>query len=130
MIATLVRYGWAAPTTAVGLLAGVCTLASGGKVQHRPGILEFHGGFSTWLARRVGFGAMTLGHVVVGRDPACLDACRSHEMIHVRQVERWGPFFIPAYCFASFLAWRRKQHYYLDNWFERDARRRCGEDHY
>ncbi len=128
MIFTVLRYSWAAPTTAVGLVAGMLTLISGGRVQRRPGILEFHGGFSTWFARRVGFGAMTLGHVVLGRDTVCLDACRTHEMVHVHQVEQWGPFFLPAYLIASLLAWIRKEHYYLDNWFERDARRRCGED--
>lgn len=128
MILTLLRYAWALPTTAVGLMAGMLTLASGGRVQRRPGILEFHGGFSTWLARRIGFAAMTLGHVVVGRNPQCLEDCREHEMAHVRQVEIWGPLFIPAYFFASFLAWRKGHHYYLDNWFETDARRQCGEE--
>lgn len=128
MIVTLLRYSWAAPTTAVGLVAGMLTLVSGGRVQRRPGILEFHGGFSTWLAWRVGFAAMTLGHVVIGRNLDCLDACRDHEMVHVRQVEMWGPLFIPAYLMASVVAWRRNGHYYIDNWFERDARRKCGQD--
>jgi VIT1/CCC1 family predicted Fe2+/Mn2+ transporter len=76
----------------------------------------------------VGASAMTLGHVILGRDPFCLDICRDHEQAHVRQVERWGGAFIPAYFLASVLAWRLGQHYYRDNWFERDARRRCGED--
>jgi hypothetical protein len=42
-------------------------------------------------------------------------------------VERWGALFIPAYLAASVLAWYRGGHYYLDNWFERDARRACGQ---
>ena len=71
---------------------------------------------------------MTLGHVIIGRDEHCLDSCRSHEQAHVRQVERWGGAFIPAYVAASLWAWSRGKHYYLDNWFERDARRACGED--
>ena len=33
---------------------------------------------------------MTLGHVIIGRDPLCLEFCRDHEQAHVRQVERWG----------------------------------------
>jgi hypothetical protein len=70
---------------------------------------------------------MTLGHVIIGRDEHCLDSCRDHEQAHVRQVERWGAAFIPAYLLASAWAWSRGQHYYLDNWFERDARRACGE---
>ena len=70
---------------------------------------------------------MTLGHVIIGRDPDCLEFCREHEQAHVRQVERCGAAFIPAYLIASLLAWRQGGHYYHDNWFERDARRACGE---
>lgn len=69
---------------------------------------------------------MTLGHVIIGRDPGSLDLCRDHEQAHVRQVERWGVAFIPAYLAASLMAWRRGGHYYFDNWFEWDARRACG----
>ena len=71
---------------------------------------------------------MTLGHVIIGRDLRSLESCREHERVHVRQVERWGFAFIPAYLAASVLAWLRGEHYYLDNWFEKDARRACGED--
>ncbi len=123
-------YAWAAPTTMVGLVAGALTLASGGRVQRRAGALEFHGGFARWLLERraVRASAMTLGHVIIGRDRSCLSSCRDHEQAHVRQVERWGPFFLPAYIAASGWAHARKRHYYLDNWFERDARRACGEE--
>jgi hypothetical protein len=126
----IVRYVWAAPTTCVGLTAGLLTLGSGGSVQRRQGALEFHGGFARWLLERrlVGASAMTLGHVILGRDRASLEFCREHEQAHVRQVERWGGFFLPAYVLASFTAWARGEHYYFDNWFERDARRRCGEE--
>ena len=50
---------------------------------------------------------MTLGHVIIGRDEHCLDSCRDHEQAHVRQVERWGVAFIPAYLLASAWAWSR-----------------------
>lgn len=123
----VIAYAWASPTTLVGLTAGALTLATGGHVQRRLGTLEFHGGFSRWFAERNRFAAMTLGHVIIGRDPCALDSCRAHEQAHVRQVERWGVAFIPAYFLASAWAWSRGQHYYLDNYFERDARRACGE---
>jgi hypothetical protein len=126
-LSRLLRYAWAAPTTAVGLVAGTLTLLTAGRVQYRRGALEFHGGFARWFADRFGFSAMTLGHVIIGRDPWCLDFCRDHEQAHVRQVERWGFAFIPAYLLASLLAWCQGAHYYRDNWFERDARRACGE---
>lgn len=126
----LLVYSWVSPTTAVGLVAGGLTILSGGRVQRRLGTLEFHGGFSRWfLTRRcVGAAAMTLGHVVIGRDPHCLDYCRDHEQVHVRQAERWGPAFLPVYLLASVWAWARGGHYYYDNPFEIDARRACGED--
>jgi hypothetical protein len=123
----VLRYTWAAPTTLVGLVAGLLTLCTGGRVQRRRGALEFHGGFARWLADRCRFSAMTLGHVIIGRDPWCLAFCRDHEQAHVRQVERWGIAFLPAYLVASLLAWLRGADYYRDNWFERDARRACGE---
>jgi vacuolar iron transporter family protein len=123
-------YVWAAPTTLVGLCAGGLTLATRGQVRRRAGTLEFHGGFARWLLERrvVSAMAMTLGHVIIGRDPACLDDCRDHELVHVRQVEAWGPLFLPAYVVASGWAWWRGGHYYLDNGFEVDARRRSGEE--
>ncbi len=125
----LIAYAWASPTTAVGLVPGLLTLVSGGRVQVRRGALEFHGGFARWMLERtpVRASAMTLGHVILGRNPGCLDSCRDHEQVHVRQVERWGPAFLPAYLLASLVVKLRGGHYYLDNPFERDARRSCGE---
>ena len=111
----------------MGLIAGTITLGTGGQVQRRSGALEFHGGFARWFGDRIGFDAMTLGHVILGRNAPALERLRDHEQAHVRQAEKWGPAFIPAYLAASLLAWRRGGHYYLDNWFERDARRACGQ---
>jgi hypothetical protein len=124
-------YAWAGPTTLVGLVAGGLTLATGGKVQVRRGALEFHGGFARWLLERrmVRASAMTLGHAIIGRNPHCLESSRDHEQAHVRQVERWGVAFLPAYVLASVWAHARGRHYYLDNWFEIDARRASGDDY-
>ena len=65
---------------------------------------------------------MTLGHVVLGRDAAILDHAREHERVHVRQCERWGLLFIPAYLLAS--AWQALggREAYRDNPFEREVR--------
>jgi hypothetical protein len=112
----------------LGLLAGALTLCTRGHGQIRCGAFEFYGGFARWLAVKWGFSAMTLGHVIIGRDPFCLEFCREHEQAHVRQVEHWGAIFIPAYLLASVVAWWRGGDYYLDNYFERDARRACGEE--
>ena len=64
---------------------------------------------------------MALGHVVVARNAGCLERTRAHERAHVRQAERWGVFFVPAYFVFSLVAAMRGRHYYRDNRFERDA---------
>src|SRR5690606_24301793 len=70
-----------------------------------------------------GFGAaaVTLGHVILGQDECCLDHSRDHEHVHVRQYERWGPLFLPAYFAASLWMWSWGFQAYLDNPFEREA---------
>lgn len=121
----LAAYLWASPTTAVGLLFAPFALLGGGW-QVVDGILELHGGFVRWFLRHAtllpgGASAMTLGHVVLGQDLDCLEWSRAHERVHVRQCERWGPFFLPAYGIGSLIAWARGKHPYRDNPFEREA---------
>jgi hypothetical protein len=119
-------YLWAFPTTLVGLLATGLTVLSGGRARWHSGVLEVWGGFSTFLLRKLvpmpgGASAMTLGHVVIARDPDCHTRTRSHERIHVRQCERWGPLFIPAYLLTSAVLKLRGRDAYHDNPFEREA---------
>jgi hypothetical protein len=64
---------------------------------------------------------MTLGHIVLGRNRQLLDQTREHERVHVRQCQRWGPLFLPAYLIASFACCLRGQRPYEDNPFEREA---------
>ena len=64
---------------------------------------------------------MTLGHVILGRDQACLDRSRNHEHVHVRQYERWGPLMLPLYLAASGVLFLRGLDPDLDNPFEREA---------
>ena len=83
-------YVWALPTTVLGLCFVALALASGGGLQFVDGVLETHGGLVSLFLRRCtplrgGASAMTLGHVVLGRDPALLDLTRAHERVHVRQ---------------------------------------------
>lgn len=121
-------YLWAGPTTLFGLLFAAATLLSGGQARIVTGVLEICGGASEFYLRRIvgfalpgGASAMTLGHVVLARNPQLLEVTRNHERVHVRQCERWGPLFIPAYLLASLLAWMRCGHPYRDNFFEREA---------
>lgn len=118
-------YFWALPTTLVGLLFLPAALVGGG-VQFVDGVLELHGGLVRVFLERAtllpgGASAMTLGHVVLGRDRAALDRTRSHERVHVRQVERWGPLFLPAYVAASLVALMQGKDAYRGNAFEREA---------
>lgn len=117
---------WAAPWSLVGLLLAAAATLGGARWRVAPGALEVGGGrFTDWLALRSPFGvvAVTLGHVIVGRDLPTLAALRAHELVHVRQYERWGPLFVPAYAASSAWQWWRGGHPYLDNRFEREARR-------
>lgn len=101
-------------------------VATGGGFQVIDGVLEGYGGWLTLLLRKPFWisgpiSAITFGHVVLGCDPPTLKRTRRHERVHVRQYERWGPFFIPAYVLAS--AWIRFKggNTYLDNPFEVEA---------
>jgi hypothetical protein len=119
---------WASPASALGLAVGLATLASGGTARRRGGVVEFHGGAARWLLERFPMRpmAMTLGHTVLGLTGAGLDVVRRHELVHVRQYERWGPFLIPAYLFASLVLWLRGRDPYRDNPFEVEAYREAG----
>lgn len=121
----MLLYVWAGPTTLLGLLVAALSWATGGRMTRVAGVLEVWGGASRGVLAAAGSRAMTLGHVVLGRDPLALHSTRAHERAHVRQVEVWGPFFIPAYFAASLWAVLQGDHHYHDNWFERDAERQA-----
>jgi hypothetical protein len=112
------RLVWAGPASIVGAL-----LAPFFKSRHvSDGVLVCEG--AEWPRRlRWPFRAMTLGHVVLSVDELDDDTMR-HELVHVRQFEALGVFFLPAYLLASLWAALRGRHFYRDNFFEADARRR------
>ncbi len=126
----LLAYAWAAPYSLVGLFIGTVAMLFGARAQLREGALEFGGGRLGALLSRLpapfSFSAITFGHVILGTDLAALAAARAHEQVHVRQYERWGPLFIPAYLLSSLVQLVRGRRPYLDNRFEREARSRAG----
>jgi len=75
----------------------------------------------TWLLRRLGVMAMTLGHTIIGQEEKELEIVRDHEQIHVSQYERWGPFFIPLYFWYSIWLWFQRRDCYRENPFEVEA---------
>ncbi len=119
-------YLWVLPGTIVGLSAAFLALCRGGRCHVVEGVLEVSGGDVTRMISRFSavpgaISAITLGHVVVGATLADLDRTRRHERVHVRQYERWGPLFIPAYLLCSCWIWLRGGDSYLDNPFEVEA---------
>lgn len=121
------RYVWAGPTSIIGLAVCFVAWVSGsGTIKVRNGVMEGFGGFITWFLTRgiPGIGsvpAMGLGHVVLAVDARALRKWRAHELVHVRQAERWGPLFLAAYCWSSIAALLRGDDPYYDNVFEREA---------
>ena len=93
-------------------------------MQRKGCALEFYGGGVNWFLRNFcgqWVSAITFGHTILGRNPRLLAACREHEWVHVRQYQRWGPLFGPAYIFSSIIVWMQGKRAYRDNHFEREA---------
>jgi hypothetical protein len=123
-------YAWASPTTALGVIFAMLGVLTGGGLYLRAGAIEASGGLISLLLRIAvpipgGARALTLGHVVLGRSEADLEGTRAHERVHVRQCERWGPLFIPAYLSSSAWAAIRGRGAYRGNGFERQAYEQC-----
>jgi hypothetical protein len=116
---------WASPYTLVGLVVGGAGLCVGARARIRGRTIEFYGGGLAWLLHRMPDGpfimAFTFGHTIFGPSPSALDAAREHELVHVRQFERWGPFMGPAYLLCSLYLWLAGGRPYRDNPFEREA---------
>ena len=117
---------WASPYTLLGLFLGGIGLCTGGSARIRGPVVEFYGGGVKWLLKRhplsvEGAMACTLGHTVFGQTEAALDISRDHEMVHVRQFERWGPLMGPAYLGCCLVLWLMRRKPYWDNPFEREA---------
>lgn len=116
----LLAYAWPFPYTAGGVAIG---LLLAGRFQRVDGVIEIHGPRIAGMLNRfpVSAMAMTFGHVVFGQNEAALDITRDHERVHVRQYERWGIVFVPAYLAASAVLYVRGRDAYRDNPFEVEA---------
>jgi hypothetical protein len=106
------------------ILAGIVK-ASGGNCKRHGNALEASNGAASrllWLMNPWGnIEAITLGHVILARDPATAARLRTHEHTHVRQYERWGVVFPFAYLASSAIAVMKGGDAYRDNVFEREA---------
>ena len=119
-IVQIAKYVWVSPYTVTGIAIG---LILGGRFQVVDGVVEIFGTrikkalFSLPMPAM----AMTFGHVVFGVSDVALDVTRRHEAVHVKQYERWGPLFVPAYLTASTFLYLRGRDGYRDNPFEIEA---------
>ncbi|RQP21407.1 hypothetical protein [Piscinibacter terrae] len=113
---------WVAPCSVVGMALVALVLALGGHWRLGSGTLQAALRDGSWIARRSPFHAITLGHVIVAVDEAALVGSLAHELVHVRQYERWGVVFFVAYPLASVWLWMRGRRPYWDNPFEVQAR--------
>jgi len=67
--------------------------------------------------------AQTVGRHVFAREPVSAEVL-AHECEHIRQWERFGPFFLVVYLCSSAIAFLRGGRPYWDNHFEAAARTR------
>ncbi len=128
LLLPIFRYGWALPATLIGAALVMLALISGGRARVHKGVWEASGGLpGKLLANGMPFSgpvaAITFGHVVLGNCEDSLCSTRAHEREHVRQYERWGILFFPAYLIAGLIAWIRGGDAYRDNAFEAAARK-------
>ncbi|TWT61899.1 hypothetical protein [Rubinisphaera italica] len=123
MIIQILKWIWVSPWSLVGLVIGLISCSTGGSGRRVDHTLEFQGGLACWLLERTPIGAIaiTVGHVILARNQAALDFTRNHERVHVKQYEKWGPLFVPAYFLLSGIVWMRGGKAYRDNPFEVEA---------
>ena len=119
-LTTVLKYLWASPNTLL-----VLPFLPFSKWQVVDGVIELHGPAVRFVLNHFplckGAAAMTVGHAVIGQNKKSLDWAHKHEMIHVRQYETFGPFFIPLYFMLSLHAWRTGECPYYGNLFEQEA---------
>jgi len=116
VLGSVLRVAWAGPYSLVGAFFALFFR----RRRLTRGVLLCEG--AQW-PRKLGwrYRAITFGHVVLGVDELDEEVL-VHELAHVRQYERWGPFFVPAYLIAGLFAALRRRHPYRDNHFEVAAR--------
>jgi hypothetical protein len=119
-ISRLPAYLWPLPYTLGGITVG---LLLAGRFRQVDGVVEIHGPLIADVLGRFTIPAMaiTIGHVVFGQSEVALSITRQHERVHVRQYQRWGPAFVPAYLGASVVMYFRGRDPYRDNPFEVEA---------
>jgi hypothetical protein len=124
---SLLAYVWPMPCTILGLLIAAIPFTGTRHVFIYRGTIAIVGpGIGRLLARAPitgGAAAITFGHTILAQSREAFLLTFEHELVHVRQYQWWGPFFLPAYGINSLWHWSRGDDAYLDNDFERQARK-------
>jgi len=124
-VGSCIRYCWVLPVSCIGIVLLPFVILSGGAVVIAAGVIEAEGGITSSLLSRLHphapIDAITIGHVIFGRNRDSLVRCRNHERVHIRQYERWGPFFPVLYLLSSAMAIIRGEDPYRSNIFEQEA---------
>lgn len=129
-LAKWARWLWASPCTAVGAVAALPLLATGGRARWVAGALEVT--FRPCVTdcgprlRALPFRGIVFGHIILAVTEEELRQIGPHERVHVAQCERWGPFFFVAYGLSSLWQLLRGRDVYRDNHFEVQARALSG----
>lgn len=110
------RYAWACPYTVMGITLGFLL---GLTPRRFSGALVFEGSGSL-LRGFLPHAALTLGHAVLALEPIPAQVL-AHELVHVRQYERWGPFSLPAWLAGLVIGALLTGHPYLGNPLEQEA---------
>lgn len=124
----LLIYFWVLPTSALAIPVVLMNQLVGGRVYVNSGVLEVEGRLVSWLigCRAVNASAITFGHIILYTDSLSRRRHRAHELVHVEQAEKWGPFFLPGYVLLAILQWFRSGRGYWDHPWEVEARERAG----
>lgn len=128
----ILKYLWASPCSALGVLLALPFLLLGASARIRAGVLEVSFASPTQTLAtallKLPFAGITFGHVVLATTADLQDRLRPHERVHVAQYERWGPVFLLAYPLSSLVQMVRGACPYRDNHFELQARATEGKE--
>jgi len=91
---------WVFLGTAPGLILSQGDVIQEFKVGNAKIVEVAYGSNADNFLKNLGKAAITLGHIVIVRQDRVTDARIRHEMVHVKQWERYGPFFYIAYPLA------------------------------
>jgi hypothetical protein len=72
---------------------------------------------------KMGKTAITLGEIILYKSDAFTRRTIEHEIVHVDQYRKYGPFFLPAYGISSIISRIKHGSWYRENEFEKKARK-------